>query len=55
MEVLRANLGVAEIRQVTSHGKWLRLEITQDWLLFNLGCEIDASGQCSIQCVCADL
>ena len=33
----RARLLGAEIRDVTAHGKWLRAETTQGWLLLNLG------------------
>jgi formamidopyrimidine-DNA glycosylase len=33
----RAAVGNAQIRSVTSHGKWLKVETTQGWLLLNLG------------------
>ncbi len=36
-EEFRAAVTGAQIRGVTSHGKWLRVETSQGWLLLNLG------------------
>jgi formamidopyrimidine-DNA glycosylase len=37
VEEFRAALGGARIVGVTAHGKWLKVETTQGWLLLNLG------------------
>ena len=37
VEEFRAALSGAQIVEVTAHGKWLKVETTQGWLLLNLG------------------
>jgi formamidopyrimidine-DNA glycosylase len=37
VEAFRTALTGAQIRSVTPHGKWLKVEMMQGWLLLNLG------------------